>query len=106
MMSGETNVEQAVTSMPAGDKPSTEGQTTTITNTTSFTTQRHQVVQPFKVPRVPPLRTKTERSVEHIHFDKKWAAKKGQPFSTHLLEVYTFFLKSHTLLASVQNYCI
>ena len=101
-------MQQTVTSMPAGDKPSTEGQTTTITNTTSFTTQRHQVVQPFKVPRVPPLRTKTERSVEHIHFDKKWAAKRGQLYSLQytLLEVYTFFLKSHTLLASVQNYCI
>lgn len=31
----------------------------------------------FKVPKVPLLKTPVERSVEHIHFDKKWASKRG-----------------------------
>ena len=31
----------------------------------------------FKIPQVPQRKPPVERPVEHIHFDKKWAAKRG-----------------------------
>ena len=37
----------------------------------------------FRIPQIPLLRLRAERPVEHIHFDKKWAAKKGQLHISH-----------------------
>ena len=40
----------------------------------------------FKVPNVPPQRVVVERPVEHIHFDKKWAAKRGKLPISYLIK--------------------
>ena len=50
---------------------------TTANVLTKEDTTADDKVTVFKIPQVPQRKPPVERPVEHIHFDKKWASKRG-----------------------------
>ena len=55
----------------------TKKDTTADVLTKEDTTADDKELTVFKVPQVPQRKPPVERPVEHIHFDKKWASKRG-----------------------------
>jgi hypothetical protein len=76
---------QADENMAEKKETFSEEETTLEKSFTSQTSHRPVVADPpkiFKVPKVPHLKPVFDRPVEHIHFDKKWAAKRGEIFDS------------------------